>query len=190
MLHSLTAAIKGNVPSSNASSNWKCTFFTLLKSKSAMLPHLSFLLSYTPLDCSISPGIISGTSVIIFQNCLLRPCYKKIIFYFHYLPGGRFCLVPHLVLSHLLGFLVQPGGHERRSWSQNRTDVTTHNHPQCEHLWESWLQSLFAAEERKGHDSFQMILFRMSSAVPSKCPLPSVTSRSMAQAQIPTLFMP
>lgn len=49
----------------------------LHESKSAMLPRSSFLLSYTPLDCSISPGIISGTSVIIFQNCSLRPCYKK-----------------------------------------------------------------------------------------------------------------
>lgn len=96
-----------------------------------MLPRSSFLLSYTPLDGSISPGIISSTYVIIFKNCLLRPCYeKKIIFYFHYLPGGSFYPVPHLALSHLnllLGFLVQPGGHERRSWSQNRTGTTTHS---------------------------------------------------------------
>lgn len=140
----------------------------LHESKSAMLPRSSFLLSYTPLDCSISPGIISGTSVIIFQNCSLRPCYlkKKKNFYFHYLPGGNFYPVPHLALLQLnllLGFLVQPGEHERRSWRE--PEQNWYNHTQPPTVWTPMrkliAESLFAVEERKGHNSFQMSPFRI-----------------------------
>lgn len=67
----------------------------------------------------------------------------------------------------------------RRTWKEElEPEQDWYNHPQCEHLWETWLQRVFAVEKRKGHDSFQIIPFRMSSAVPYKCPPPSTSSKS------------
>lgn len=186
------AAIRGNAPSWNARSNWKCTFVTFAWKQ------ICYAASFI-----ISSELYSSRLFNISWNHLWYMCYffskllaqtmllKKKIFFLFPLSSRRQLLSCATFSTFSPEFATWVSCPARRTqkeelepeqdWSNHTTihSVNTYERADC--------RESFGVEHSKGHDSFQVIPFRMSSAVPYKCPPPSTTSKSMAQARHPQL---